>query len=138
MWIKLHLLRNILRQWPTRIWTLVSISIESIDLIDNLVGNLPKQHDSEKKQAYSNALVDVGCYVGGVIIRNFGGSWQEGTNENDFPLGIIMAGSNTNLYSNPIGKVFKRYEEGKKHDLKTFVVSQTMLNSSFGLGIENQ
>ena len=116
----------------------LDFSIESIDLIDKLVGGTTKTEDPGKNEFIYNLLVHVGCYVGEVMIRSFGGTWQDTTSVKGFPLGIMSTGSDPTLYLNSIGKVIKRYEEGKEHDLKTFVVSQALFMSSFGLNPESQ
>ncbi len=110
----------------------LDFSIESIDSIDNIIGYISGTDDQEKLEFIYNRLIHIGCSVGEVIIRNFGGMWMDTTDKFDLPLGIKGTGSKGNIYTNPIGKVIKRYKEGKKHDLKTYVISQALLKSSLG------
>ncbi|MGZ6090600.1 MAG: hypothetical protein ACXWUG_01165 [Polyangiales bacterium] len=68
----------------------------------------------------AETLFSFGCYVGEVFVRHHAGKWVA-TEESamkgfsSFPF-IVAIGSNGKL-TNPIGKVFKRFENGAEDNL---------------------
>ena len=78
-----------------------------------------------------------GCYMGEIFVRQAGGEWcatrgspLEGVT--GFPL-IIQLGASK--YCNPIGKVFKRLDQGSSHGLPAFYRLYTRRDApSLGLG----
>jgi hypothetical protein len=75
----------------------------------------------------SEPLVAIGCYVGEVICRNFGGEWQDTSSANGFPIGIKMGST----YLNPIDKVIRRYKEGGEHNLTDYVRFSLLMKVTF-------
>jgi hypothetical protein len=95
-------------------------SVESLETLDGIIEKLRQEGVTSDKVA--ETLFTFGCYVGEVFVRNAGGRWcsPEGTSmagATGFPL-IIQLGSGG--YCNPIGKVFKRLEQGVEHNLPYF------------------
>jgi hypothetical protein len=66
-------------------------------------------------------LFGFGCYVGEVLARNGGGIWRKATDREvglfGFPLVIEMPSKRV---CNPIGKAFKRLENGPEENLPYF------------------
>jgi hypothetical protein len=89
-------------------------SVASLQQVDEVVEDL--RAEGQAIESVSNSLVALGCYVGEVILREMNGKWEDTRQAIGIPLGIKI-GSNT---LNPIGKVFKRFADGKKHDLPSF------------------
>jgi hypothetical protein len=95
-------------------------SVESLVKLDGIIENLRREGVASEQVA--ETLFTFGCYVGEVFVRQAGGRWclAEGTpmaGATGFPL-IIQLGANG--YCNPIGKVFKRLEQGEEHNLSYF------------------
>jgi hypothetical protein len=67
-------------------------------------------------------LFAFGCYVGEVIVRNFGGKWRK---EEETPMRglggcfIVLELPNGKI-CNPVGKVFKRLELGEGESVRYF------------------
>jgi hypothetical protein len=67
-------------------------------------------------------LFGFGCYVGEVFVRNAGGKWR---NSAETPLAELaglplLIELGTESFCNPIGKVFKRLENGEVDSLPYF------------------
>ncbi|HYO58832.1 hypothetical protein [Archangium sp.] len=95
-------------------------SVDSLAKLDGIIENL--RQDGVTSDEVAETLFTFGCYVGEVFVRNAGGRWcsAEGTpmaGATGFPL-IVQLGSGG--YCNPIGKVFKRLEQGPEHNLSYF------------------
>lgn len=101
-------------------------SLESLHDVDALI-----EENSENGQptpdgvltgATDRRLVCLGCYVGEVLIRAFGGSWNGEVEENTINgwmhMGIVVGG----VIAHPVGKVFKRFRYGSQ-------------DSVYGLGV---
>jgi hypothetical protein len=70
----------------------------------------------------AETLFGFGCYVGEVFVRQAGGSWQAVAstpmaNLAGFPLVVHLRNDS---YCNPIGKAFKRLENGAEDSLPYF------------------
>ena len=70
----------------------------------------------------SSTLFCFGCYLGEVLIRNLGGRWVE---EESSPMKGLAGWPLVTLMDNgscwnPIGRVFKRFEEGQSEDILYF------------------
>ena len=89
-----------------------------------LVDNQLERFHSEGLDAESigATLFCFGCYLGEILIRDFGGRWiwLEDSPLKEYggpPIVIVLdAGS----YWNPIGRVFERVDVGKEYDLQYF------------------
>lgn len=101
-------------------------TVNSLEHIDNVIEIMLGYEQPDKKQI-TYALVCLGCYVGEVITRNFEGVWLNTVDANGLPVGI-KAG---NLTLNPLNKVFRRYREGKEHDILHYVVCAMTISSAF-------
>ncbi len=73
----------------------------------------------------ASTLFCLGCYVGEVIVRNLHGKWEE-TELSPlkglamWPMVVVMP--NRSCW-NPIGKVFKRFDEGEGESLINFLAT---------------
>ncbi len=95
-------------------------SVESLAKLDAIIEGL--RQDGVSAQEVAETLFSFGCYVGEVFVRNAKGRWRLASETpmaraSGFPL-VIQLGADT--YCNPIGKVFKRLEEGPEHELTHF------------------
>lgn len=94
-------------------------SIESLRELDQIIEQL--RADGTTSEQIGETLYAFGCYVGEVLVRNASGRWVESSHmplagPGGFPL--VQYGEKS--VWNPIGKVFKRLEEGPEHDLPYF------------------
>lgn len=95
-------------------------SVESLAKLDGIIEAM--RQDGVSTQDVAETLFSFGCYVGEVFVRHARGRWRL-TAETPmaraagFPL-VIELGAGT--YCNPIGKVFKRLDEGPEHELTHF------------------
>jgi hypothetical protein len=95
-------------------------SVESLVTLDGILEGL--REDGTRSRQVGETLFSFGCYVGEVFVRHAGGRWRSprGTpmaGASGFPLIIELPGGS---FCNPIGKVFKRLDEGREHDLAYF------------------
>ncbi|WNG57414.1 hypothetical protein F0U59_23585 [Archangium gephyra] len=95
-------------------------SVESLAKLDEVIEGL--RQDSVSAQEVAETLFSFGCYVGEVFVRHAKGQWRLAARTPmaraaGFPL-VVQLGADT--YCNPIGKVFKRLEEGLEHELTLF------------------
>jgi hypothetical protein len=95
-------------------------SVESLRLVE-------KQLESFREQGLSvdqiaSTLFCFGCYVGELLTKHLGGRWvyTDVTKMKDMtPFPIVVEVSNGDC-CNPIGSVFRRFEEGVGEDLSYF------------------
>ncbi len=95
-------------------------SVASLKHVDDIIEGMRAEGCTSEQIA--ETLFGFGCYVGEVFVRQVGATWQvtHGTPMADFagfPLVIRLA---TESYCNPIGKVFKRLENGSEDSLPYF------------------
>jgi hypothetical protein len=95
-------------------------SVGSLTMLDGIIEKL--RRDGVSSGDVAETLFTFGCYVGEVFVRNASGRWcsPEGTpmeGVTGFPLLIHLG---TGGYCNPIGKVFKRLDQGSEHNLPYF------------------
>ena len=92
-------------------------SPESLEEIDALIESFAAQTSPE---SVASTLFCFGCYVGEVLIRHLKGEWvltaaSPMKNYAQWPLVTKMQDEH---YWNPIGKVFKRFEEGESESVR--------------------
>ena len=95
-------------------------SPQSLVLIDRQMDRFAA--DGQDSSTIASTLFCFGCYVGEVIIRNLGGRWIEVTDPSmkrlaEFPMVVAMESGD---WWNPIGKVFKRIDDGASESLEYF------------------
>jgi hypothetical protein len=92
---------------------------ESLKSVDDIIENM--RRDGMTSAQLGETLFGFGCYVGEVMCRNAGATWARTTAEQielfGFPLVIELP--NKKL-CNPIGKVFKRLDNGDGDSLPYF------------------
>lgn len=88
-------------------------SPESLQLVDDQLTQF--ENEGVTSGEIAETLFYFGCYVGEVFVRNLGARWVR-TAESGMakltPWPMVLAMSNGD-YWNPIGKVFKRVDEGE-------------------------
>jgi hypothetical protein len=95
-------------------------SPESLEQVDEIVEGF--RQEGQSSQSISGTLFFFGCYVGEVLVRNAGGVWR---NSQETPM-KSLAGSPIvvelpdGTICNPVGKVFKRLENGREDYLPYF------------------
>jgi hypothetical protein len=92
-------------------------SVESLKLVDDIIEGF--RQDGCKSDQIGETLFAFGCYVGEIFVRQAGGKWvtTAGTSMermSGFPLAVETGKDSA---TNPIGKVFKRLENGEGDDL---------------------
>lgn len=95
-------------------------SIASIQAVDEIVEGFRQEGCTSDQIA--ETLFGFGCYVGEVFVRHAGGKWRVSSKTPmakgaGFPLVIEL---NEDHFCNPIGKVFKRLENGDEDSLPYF------------------
>jgi hypothetical protein len=100
-------------------------SSESLAIIDEIVESFRQEGLSVEEMA--STLFYYGCYVGEVFVRNGHGAWtsKEGTRMEDLALFPIVLKRGPDHFTNPIGKVFKRMENGEIDSLPFFYTALT-------------
>jgi hypothetical protein len=98
----------------------LAYSVESLKAVDDIIENL--RRDGCRTEQIAETLFGFGCYVGEVFVRQAGGQWREAANTPmasfaGFPLVVELAGKR---HCNPIGKVFKRLQNGEEDNLPFF------------------
>lgn len=95
-------------------------SVKSLILVERQLDLFSKQGNQASQIA--STLFCFGCYVGEILLNHLGGHWVRTTESkmNGFtPWPIVVEMTNGDCW-NPIGKVFKRFEEGKGENLSYF------------------
>lgn len=95
-------------------------SPESLGLVDRIIEGF--RDDNLGTEQIGETLFGFGCYVGEVFVRNTGGVWRNASETPmdafaGVPLVIEMLDKSI---VNPIGKVFKRLENGDVDNLAYF------------------
>ena len=95
-------------------------SVASLRDVDDIIEGFRQDGCSLKEIA--ETLFGFGCYVGEVFVERSGGRWRHA---DDTPMAdmagyflVIELGEDD--YCNPIGKVFKRFENGEEDNLPYF------------------
>jgi len=79
--------------------------------------------ERNKIEAVQNTLFVFGCYLGEVLVRNADGEWlaTAGTPmAGNTPYPLVVRMKRSGAICNPIGKVFKRFENGPEDSLPAF------------------
>lgn len=94
-------------------------SPESLKVVDRIVLQLHTEGDSP--QSVQRTILAFGCYVGEVMVRNLGYKWDQPT-EKEQSVGFTMVGVRDKKggFSNPIGKVYKRVQNGNEDSVVFF------------------
>ncbi len=95
-------------------------SVTSLHDVDNIIESM-RQDDCTADQV-SETLFGFGCYVGEVFIHQVGSQWRNANDTSiatltNFPLVIELSNDH---FCNPIGKVFKRLDNGEEGSLPYF------------------
>ncbi|HVJ83533.1 MAG TPA: hypothetical protein VNC50_20880, partial [Planctomycetia bacterium] len=95
-------------------------SVASLRAVDDIIEDLRQEGCTSDQMA--ETLFGFGCYVGEVFVRNAGGRWRNAAETSmadlaGFPL-VVELGKES--FCNPIGKVFKRMDNGEGDDLPYF------------------
>jgi hypothetical protein len=93
----------------------------SLVKFDGMIDGLASEgSDTESVQ---NTLFIFGCYLGEVLVRNADGEWlaTAGTPmEGNTPYPLVVRIKATGAVCNPVGKVFKQFENGPEDRLPEF------------------
>lgn len=95
-------------------------SVASLQAVDDLVEQM--RQDGCTPDQLAETLFGFGCCVGEVFVRQAGGTWRNAADTSiaelaGFPL-VVELGAES--FCNPIGKVFKRLENGVEDNLPFF------------------
>lgn len=95
-------------------------SVASLQAVDDIIEHM--QQDGCTPDQVAETLFGFGCYVGEVFVRHTGGKWRNAAETSmakiaNFPIVIELGKEN---FCNPIGKVFKRMENGEEDNLPYF------------------
>jgi hypothetical protein len=95
-------------------------SVASLEAVDDIV-EMMRQEGCTSDQV-AETLFGFGCYVGEIFVRHAGGRWRNAAetslaNVAGFPLVVELGQEN---FCNPIGKEFKRLENGEEDNLPDF------------------
>ena len=105
----------------------LDFSVEGVEHLEGIIESFPHSDNPAMLEELSEPLVAMGCYVGEVIRRNFGGEWQDTSTVNGFQIGIKLGST----YLNPIDKVIRRYREGSEHNLSNYVRFSLLMKVTF-------
>jgi hypothetical protein len=92
---------------------------ESLDLVDGIFDDF--RADGVTGKQIAETLFGFGCYVGEVLTRHAGGHWRA-VGEAELTVGgwPLVVELGTGRWCNPIGKAFKRLENGPEDSLRYF------------------
>ena len=95
-------------------------SVASLAAVDEILEGF--RRDKLRSDQIAETLFSFGCYVGEVFVRQMGAAWRSATDTkmagmSGFPL-VIQTGPDS--FCNPIGKVFKRVDNGIEDSLPYF------------------
>lgn len=95
-------------------------SRESLELVDSVIEDL--RSGGPPAEQIAETLFGFGCYVGEVMVRRGGGRWDApaGRDEAAFAGYPLLVRFPAGGWANPIHKVFRRYREGREHQLLHF------------------
>jgi hypothetical protein len=95
-------------------------SPESLKILDDILGRFHR--DKVPADGIAATLFAFGCYIGEVFVRHFGGKWckEEDTAMRGLAGFFIVVSLPNDKICNPIGKVFKRVQEGEAESLHYF------------------
>jgi hypothetical protein len=95
-------------------------SVASLEEVDRIIEGL--RQDGCTSDQVGETLFGFGCYLGEVLVRQAGGQWRNAADTSmadfaGFPL-VVQLGDDS--FCNPIGKTFKRLENGEEDNLPYF------------------
>jgi hypothetical protein len=95
-------------------------SADSLKDVDDIIERM--RQDGCTSEQLAETLFGFGCYVGEVFVRQAGGRWRNAADTAmadlaGFPLVVELGEEH---FCNPIGKVFKRLENGEEDNLPYF------------------
>ena len=95
-------------------------SPDSLTQVDEIIEGF--RQEGQTSESIDATLFSFGCYVGEVFVRNAGGAWK---NTDETPMkGVagspIVVELPNGTICNPVGKVFKRLENGRENYLPYF------------------
>lgn len=90
----------------------LDFSPNSLKLLDQTI-----DHYFDPKTILPTTILDIGFYIGEVIRRNLGGTWEM-ENNNPVTAKIIFESGRMEVY--PIGKAKKRVDNGKEDSLSFY------------------
>ena len=98
----------------------LDFSVASLKDVDKIIEGFREDGCSLKQIA--ETLFGFGCYVGEVFVERAGGRWRraEKTPMADMAGYFLVIELDDETYCNPIGKVFKRFENGDEDYLPYF------------------
>ena len=92
---------------------------DSLALVDGIFDGF--RADGVTSEQLAETLFGFGCYVGEVLIRNAGGRWRATADEEQALAGWpIVVELGEQRWCNPIGKTFKRLDNGPEDSLRYF------------------
>jgi hypothetical protein len=95
-------------------------SIASLQAVDDIIEGM--RQDGCTADDIAETLFGFGCYVGEVFVRNAGGKWRSAAETSMAKLAgsLLVIELSSETFCNPIGKVFKRLENGEEDSLPYF------------------
>jgi len=98
----------------------LDFSPASLNAVDEIIEQM--RQDGDTVEQIAETLFGFGCYVGEVFVRNKDAKWRltEETPMKDFAGVPMVVELGPEQICNPIGKVFKRLENGKVDNLPYF------------------
>lgn len=95
-------------------------SVASLKAVDDIIEEM--RQDGCSSDQIAETLFGFGCYVGAIFVQHAGGTWR---NAADTPMAELaglplVVELGTASFCNPIGKVFKRLENGEEDSLPYF------------------
>lgn len=95
-------------------------SVESLHLVEKQLDAFSRQ--GMQSDQIASTLFCFGCYVGELLVQRLGGRWVKSGKSKLAeltPWPMVVEMSNGDCW-NPIGKVFKRFDDGQGEDLTYF------------------
>ncbi len=95
-------------------------SVASLKDVDDIIEGM--RQDGCTSEQVAETLFGFGCYVGEVFVRQASGKWRDAADTSmadlaGFPLVVEL---DEESFCNPIGKVFKRLDNGEEDSLPYF------------------
>lgn len=92
---------------------------DSLTLVDTIFDDF--RADGLTGEQLAETLFGFGCYVGEVLTRHAGGRWRATAGDEQAVVGWpILVELGEHRWCNPIGKAFKRLENGPEDSLRYF------------------
>lgn len=101
-------------------------SLDSLEKVNYIIDEI-RGYENVAKNRINFSLVTLGCYVGEVMTRTSNGTWSDETNTHGLPVNLKIG----NMKTDPIYQVFRRYREGKDHDIHHYASCIFLFSSVF-------